>query len=63
MWVEAFDLLLKRLHEKGLPLAEVVAVSASGQQHGSVYWKVFIDTIRPAIFSKALLTRMEHTTC
>ena len=38
MWLEAFDLLLARLSSL-LPLSQVVAVSASAQQHGSVFWK------------------------
>ncbi len=37
MWVAALDLLLTRMREAGAPLAEVVAVSGSGQQHGSVW--------------------------
>lgn len=37
MWVAALDLLFRRLSaEKNLP-AEIVAISGSGQQHGSVY--------------------------
>ncbi len=37
MWLEAFDLLLARLREKGIDLSRVSAVSGAGQQHGSVY--------------------------
>ena len=37
MWLEALDLVLTRLKEKGAPLSQVVALSGSGQQHGSVY--------------------------
>ncbi|CAK9173899.1 unnamed protein product [Ilex paraguariensis] len=39
MWVEALDLILKRLEETKLNLGKIAAVSGSGQQHGSVYWK------------------------
>ncbi|KAJ4849569.1 Xylulose kinase 2 [Turnera subulata] len=39
MWVEALDLVLQRLSKSGLDFAKVAAVSGSGQQHGSVYWK------------------------
>ncbi|XP_042014126.1 xylulose kinase 2-like [Salvia splendens] len=39
MWVEALDLILERLHKSGLDFGKIVAVSGSGQQHGSVYWK------------------------
>ncbi|KAH6796184.1 hypothetical protein C2S51_037170 [Perilla frutescens var. frutescens] len=39
MWVEALDLLLQRLKKSGLDFGKIAAVSGSGQQHGSVYWK------------------------
>ncbi|KAK6160557.1 hypothetical protein DH2020_003938 [Rehmannia glutinosa] len=39
MWVEAFDLILQRLQKSGLEFGKIAAVSGSGQQHGSVYWK------------------------
>ncbi|KAI3336464.1 xylulose kinase-like protein [Xylariaceae sp. AK1471] len=38
MWVEAVDLVLARLREKGCPMARIKGVSGSGQQHSSVYW-------------------------
>lgn len=38
MWVEALDLILDKLKSK-LDFGKVVAISGSGQQHGSVYWK------------------------
>ena len=39
LWVAALDLVLDRLKDAGAPLDRVVAISGSGQQHGSVYWK------------------------
>ncbi len=39
MWVAALDLLMARLAEEQWPLARVVAVAGSGQQHGSVWFK------------------------
>ncbi|XP_025081057.1 xylulose kinase-like isoform X2 [Pomacea canaliculata] len=39
MWVEALDLLLSRLKNSGFPFQQVVCVSGTGQQHGSVYWR------------------------
>ncbi|KAL7116845.1 hypothetical protein ACP275_03G031700 [Erythranthe tilingii] len=39
MWVEALDLILHRLQKSNFDFGKVVAVSGSGQQHGSVYWK------------------------
>ena len=46
MWVKAFDLVLERLKIDGIDYSTVMAVSGSGQQHGSVYWKKgAIDTL------------------
>ena len=36
MWIEALDTVLSRLSH-AVPLSKVVAVSGSGQQHGTVY--------------------------
>jgi len=38
MWVEALDLVLKKLRKVSFPFHKVYAISGSGQQHGSVYW-------------------------
>ncbi|KAK2981737.1 hypothetical protein RJ640_005989 [Escallonia rubra] len=40
MWVEALDLILQRLEKSKLDFGKIAAVSGSGQQHGSVYWKI-----------------------
>ena len=45
MWVEAFDLVLQRLKERSFPFNRVVAVSGSGQQHGSVFWRDGADIL------------------
>lgn len=37
IWLDAMDALLARLNEQGAPLGDVLAISGSGQQHGSVY--------------------------
>ena len=37
MWLEALDILFARMKQDGVALADVVAISGSGQQHGSVY--------------------------
>lgn len=39
MWVAAMDLLMERLKSSGIPLGNIVAVSGSGQQHGSVWFR------------------------
>ena len=38
MWLEAVDLVLQRLQEKGCPFQRIKGISGAGQQHGSVYW-------------------------
>lgn len=37
MWVEALDLMFDRMNKDGVPLGTILAISGSGQQHGSVY--------------------------
>lgn len=39
MWVEALDLVFEKLVKSKLDFGKIAAVSGSGQQHGSVYWK------------------------
>jgi xylulokinase len=39
MWAAALDLLLERMKRAGAPFANITAISGSGQQHGSVYFK------------------------
>lgn len=39
MWVKALDLLLDKMKRAGLDFSRVRALSGSGQQHGSVFWK------------------------
>ncbi|NQT92927.1 MAG: carbohydrate kinase [Lentisphaerae bacterium] len=39
MWVAALDILLQKLADEKFPFTRVVAVSGSGQQHGSVWLK------------------------
>ena len=36
MWIEAIEMLFTRLQSSGLPLAQIRAISVSGQQHGLV---------------------------
>jgi xylulokinase len=38
MWIEALDLLFDKCKTSGIDFSKVVAISGSGQQHGSVYW-------------------------
>ncbi len=62
MWVEALELLLGRVRERGFDWARVAAISGAGQQHGSVFlkeplrdtgrWranKSLVDQVRPLL--------------
>jgi xylulokinase len=40
MWLEAVDIVLQRLKEKGTPFQSIMGISGAGQQHGSVYWSM-----------------------
>jgi xylulokinase len=45
MWLEALEILLSELKSiHNIDLSKIVAVSGSGQQHGSVYWKTNFAT-------------------
>ena len=37
LWVEALELMMRRLQQSGLDLRQLAAISGSAQQHGSVY--------------------------
>jgi xylulokinase len=37
MWAEALDMLFAQMKQDGVPLGNILAVSGSAQQHGSVY--------------------------
>ncbi|KAI1429293.1 xylulose kinase-like protein [Xylaria sp. FL1777] len=45
MWVEAVDLVLARLREKGCSMDRIKGISGSGQQHSSVYWNSDADAV------------------
>ncbi len=51
MWVEALDSLLMKLHNDGLPMQEIIAVSGAAQQHGTVYlnngFAAALNTLQP----------------
>jgi xylulokinase len=37
LWIAALDLLFAQMKREGAPLGQILAISGSGQQHGSVY--------------------------
>jgi len=45
MWIKAIDLLFEKLKKDNFDFSSVKSISASGQQHGSVYWKKGVSTI------------------
>jgi xylulokinase len=53
LWVAALDLLFERMKAAHFPFAQVVAVSGSGQQHGSVFLKKnarsVLQTLKPGL--------------
>ena len=45
LWLQGLDSLLQRLKDTGLDLARIRAVSAAGQQHGSIYFNADAEKI------------------
>lgn len=61
MWVEALDLILQKLSKSNLDFSKIAAVSGSGQQHGSVYWKIGSLKMLSALdHKKPLLEQLEN---
>lgn len=54
MWIKALDMILEKFKIAGLDYGTVAAISGSGQQHGSVYWKKgakeVLNNLRPDKF-------------
>ncbi|BBN14168.1 xylulokinase [Marchantia polymorpha subsp. ruderalis] len=60
MWVEALQTGLDKLKKNGFPFHKVVAVSGSGQQHGSVYWKIgSSEVLRRLDASQTLVSQLK----
>ncbi|KAI9724852.1 MAG: hypothetical protein M1812_000128 [Candelaria pacifica] len=45
MWLEALDLVLRRLQERGIDFGRVKGISGAGMQHGSVYWSTEAESL------------------
>ena len=43
LWADALDLIFAEMKKDGVALGEILAISGSGQQHGSVYFNERID--------------------
>jgi len=55
MWLDALDLVLKKLFKNNAPLEKVCGISGCGQQHGSVYLKEnFPEVLRKMVSDKGL---------
>lgn len=60
MFIEALDLLLTRMKKKGVPFENIVAISGSGQQHGSVYWgSEGENLLKDLDYNKCLLSQFD----
>src|ERR1041385_9076564 len=57
MWAEALDLLFARMKKKGVALSKILAVSGSGQQHGSVYLNAKAEEVLAQLNPKASLVK------
>ncbi|HBC85916.1 MAG TPA: carbohydrate kinase [Lentisphaeria bacterium] len=76
MWLEALDLVFSKLKAANIPLDKILAISGSGQQHGSVYLndkfeevisgldasKPLAEQIRPALSRKSSPIWMDSST-
>ena len=56
MWLDALDLLFSRMVEAGWALSEVVSISGSGQQHGSVYLDATFEAVLAGLDAEASLS-------
>ncbi|KAK7084821.1 hypothetical protein SK128_003813 [Halocaridina rubra] len=54
MWVKALDMLMDKLRVAGADFSTIAALSGTGQQHGSVYWRKgatkLLDELQPERF-------------
>lgn len=61
MWLQAIDVILQRLKDKGLDFRRVRGISGAGQQHGSVYWSQEGENLlRNLDSTKALEVQLEN---
>lgn len=55
LWAAALDKLFAQLKKDGVPLGKILAVSGSGQQHGSVYLNEKMDAVLAGLNPKKSL--------
>lgn len=62
MWLESLDMLFGLMKQEGFDFSKVVAISGSGQQHGSVYLNAsFFDALKNTDASVDLKARYSKT--
>jgi xylulokinase len=60
MWLEALDLVLRRLQEDGLDFSNVRGVSGAGMQHGTVFWSEDAEGLLKGLDAgKSLIEQLE----
>src|SRR4051812_37814911 len=52
MWAEALDLIFAQMKRRGVALGDILAISGSGQQHGSVYLNANAPEVLAALAPK-----------
>lgn len=61
MWLQAVDVVMERLKDKGLDFSRIKAISGAGQQHGSVYWSAEGENALQGLdSSKTLEKQLDH---
>ena len=62
MWVEALELLFKKMKDNKVSFFEIKAISGSGQQHGTVYLNnEFVRNLEQLDVSKTLVSQLKNS--
>jgi xylulokinase len=60
MWLEALELVLRRLQENGLDFSKVRGISGAGMQHGTVFWSEDAEALLKSLDAgKSLVEQLE----
>jgi xylulokinase len=60
LWADALDLIFAQMKSDGVPLKNILAISGSGQQHGSVYLNARAETVLANLNPKKSLVENLH---
>lgn len=55
LFLEAIDLVLKRLEEQGADFSKIQGISGAGMQHGTVFWNKEAESLLGSLDSKKTL--------